>query len=412
MENTAKLSPYRWVIGLLLFLALFSQAVTWLAPAAILAPIIRSLAIGLGPAGLIISIIALCISVFSLLGAVIAQRVGSLRALLCGLWLMAIGQILSGYTTTLGALLACRLAEGVGSGVMIAPPATMVMEWFGEHERPYVNMINSLCSCVGFLAAFAITAPMFLALGASWQRVFFWYGIGTAGVALAWSIFGRERRFAGEFPVAARSGSVLGELIRRREVRLTAATVFGAMWVFQLYTAFLPQYFHEVRGMSLTRASALTAILPLTGIFASIGGGVGTAIARLRKPFTWPIACCPLVGCAGVILSSDPAVLQVSLALIGAGMAAPLPAVVTLFMELPWMTPDKIAGCFALVWSAAYAAAFLAPFVGGVLASKIGLRAVMLGFIAFEFLPIVAMYFLPETGPGRGRFEVGVCPAD
>jgi len=42
MENTAKLSPYRWVIELLLFLALFSQALTWLAPAAVLAPIIRS----------------------------------------------------------------------------------------------------------------------------------------------------------------------------------------------------------------------------------------------------------------------------------------------------------------------------------------------------------------------------------
>ena len=76
------------------------------------------------------------------------------------------------------------------------------------------------------------------------------------------------------------------------------------------------------------------------------------------------------------------------------------------------MTPAKIAGCFALVWSSAYAAAFLAPFVGGALASKIGLRAVMLGFIAFEFLPIAAMYYLPETGPGRRRLEVAVCPAD
>ena len=335
MENTAKHSPYRWVIELLLFLALFSQALIWLAPAAVLAPIIKSLAIGLGPAGLIISIIALCISVFSLLGAVISQRVGALRALLCGLWLMAIGQILSGYATTFGALLACRLAEGVGSGVMIAPPATIIMEWFGEHERPYINMINSLCSYVGFLAAFSITAPIFVALGASWRRVFFWYGIGTAGVALAWSIFGRERRLAREFPAAVRPGPALGELIGRREVRLTAATVFGALWVFQLYTAFLPQYFHEARGMSLTQASTLTAILPLTGIFASIGAGVGTAITGLRKPFTWPMACCPLLGCAGAILSSNPAVLRVSLALIGIGMAAPLPAVVTLFMELP-----------------------------------------------------------------------------
>jgi MFS family permease len=201
-------------------------------------------------------------------------------------------------------------------------------------------------------------------------------------------------------------------LIRRREVRLTAVTVFGAMWVFQLYTAFLPQYFHEFRAMSLTQASALTAILPLTGIVASIGGGMGTAIARLRKPFTWPISCLPVLGCAGAILSPEPAVLRLSLMLVGIGMAAPLPAVVTLFMELPWMTPQKIAGCFALIWSAAYAAAFLAPFVGGILATKVGLRPVMLGFIVFELLPIVAMYFLPETGTGRRRLEIAAYPAE
>jgi MFS family permease len=288
----------------------------------------------------------------------------------------------------------------------------MVMEWFGEQERPYINMINSLCAYVGFVAAFSITAPIFVALGASWRRVFFWYGIGTAGVALAWSIFGRERRFARELPAAVGSVPVLGELIRRREVRLTAAAVFGAMWVFQFYTAFLPQYFHGIREMSLTEASRLTALLPLSGILGSIGAGVGTAITRLRKPFTWPVAFCPLLGCAGAILSSDPVLLRISLALIGIGMAAPVPAVVTLFMELSWMTPAKIAGCFALVWSSAYAAAFLAPVVGGTLASKIGLSTVMLGFIAFQFLPIAAMYFLPETGPSRRQLEVAVCPSD
>ena len=112
MEQS-KLSPYRWVIEVLMFLAFVSQTVTWLAPAPILTPIIKSLHISLGSAGLIISVIAICISIFSLLGAMVSERLGALRAFLVGMWLLAIGQILSSYCTTFGTLLMCRVIQGI-----------------------------------------------------------------------------------------------------------------------------------------------------------------------------------------------------------------------------------------------------------------------------------------------------------
>jgi hypothetical protein len=58
------------------------------------------------------------------------------------------------------------------------------------------------------------------------------------------------------------------------------------------------------------------------------------------------------------------------------------------------------------VWSVGYAGAFVAPFLGGALAAHYGLQAVMLAFLAFQFLPIVTMYFLPETGPGRANVKI------
>src|SRR5882757_2118409 len=171
--DRSTLSPYRWVIEVLIFLALLGQVVTWLAPA----PILQNLHISLGDAGLIISIIALCISIFSLLGALISERLGALRAFLVGIWLLAIAQILSGYCTSFGALLACRVVEGIGFGIMIAPPGTLTMQWFAEGEWPYINMINALCSYISMTVVFSITAPLFLSLGSSWQRVVFRYGI-------------------------------------------------------------------------------------------------------------------------------------------------------------------------------------------------------------------------------------------
>jgi MFS family permease len=404
-----KLSPYRWVIEVLIFLALLSQAITWLAPAPILKPIIDSLHISLSDAGLIISIIALCISIFSMLGAIVSERLGALRAILVGIWLLAIGQILSGYCTTIGWLLVCRVIEGIGFGTMIAPPGTLTMQWFGEGEWPYINMVNALCSYIGLTAVFSLTAPLYLALGSSWQRVVFWYGMAVAVVALAWTILGRERHvIAAVEPVADAPlpGSNLGEVIRMRDVLLIAIGLFGGMWVFQLYTAFLPQYFHSVRGMDLSAASSMTAVLPLTGIFASVGGGFGTGITGLRKPFMWPIAILTLVGCAGAVTMTDPVWMRVSLVLVGIGAAGSLAAIVTMLMELPGMTPGKMGTGLAFVWSVGYAGAFVAPFLGGAMAAYYGLKAVMLGFLAFQFLPIVSMYMLPETGPGRSRYEI------
>src|SRR5580692_2901193 len=289
MSDANRLSPYRWVIEVLLLLTLLAQSVTWLAPAPILLPISKSLNI------------ALCIAIFSMAGAIVMEKLGALRALIGGIWLMSIAEILSGYSGSFGQLLFWRVLEGIGYGVIIAPPGALTMQWFGEHEWPYINMVNALCAYVGLFAVFQMTAPIYLAVGSSWLMVLRDYGVACAGIALLWSIFGYENRHPDPIVEAViehspERHSALGEVARRPEILLIAGGLFGGMWVFQLYTAFLPTYFSQYRGLGLAEASSMTSILPLTGIFAALGGGLGTGIIGLRKPFTWPVAICTLFG--------------------------------------------------------------------------------------------------------------------
>src|SRR5208337_2698803 len=280
MSQPSKLSPYRWVIEVLLLLLLTAQSFAWLAPAPILQEIRNGLGISLSSAGLIISIIALCIGIFSLLGAVVAERIGALRALVIGIWLLAIGQIASGYAPDFAALLACRVLEGIGYGLVIAPPGTLTMQWFGEGEWPYINMINFAFSYVGLTAVFRATPALFAAVG-SWRRVLLWYGVGSAGVALLWTLFGREHRIEtsvsapGAVEAPAERGSALMEVAKMRNVLLIATGLFGGMWVFQIYTAFLPEFFRTYRAMTLSQASLMTQVLPFAGLFAALGGGIG-----------------------------------------------------------------------------------------------------------------------------------------
>ena len=396
---------YRWVIEILLILTLIVQTAIWLAPAPILAPIMADLHISLGSAGLIISVIALCISIFSFLGGMVAQRIGALRALLVGMWCLAVGAVLSGYATSFTYLLACRVLQGIGFGLIIAPPATLTVQWFAEAEWPYINMINASCAYVGLMAVFRLTSPIYYAVGASWHIVLRDYGLVVLGVAMAWTLFGRERATPATSPSAhaAPESSVLSEVLGMRDVILIAVGLFGGMWVFQLYTAFLTQFFQTFRAMTMAEAGGLTAVLPLTGIFAAAGGGIGTAMVGLRKPFLWPVAVATLIGCLGAVMLPSMGGIRLSLVLIGIGSAGSLAALSTLLMELPGMTPAKVGGSFAFVWSVGYAGAFVSPFLGGALAASFGLRAVMLGFLIFQFLPIVCMYLLPETGRGRAR---------
>ena len=123
----------------------------------------------------------------------------------------------------------------------------------------------------------------------------------------------------------------------------------------------------------------------------------------LRKPFTWPVAFLTLFGCAGAILVADPMWIRLSLVLVGIGSAGSLAALTTLMMELPGMTPVRVGASMGFVWAVGYLGAFISPFLGGALAARFGLFAVMLAFLVFQFLPIVTNYFLPETGPGRKR---------
>ena len=72
---------------------------------------------------------------------------------------MGLGEIASGFAGSFTTLLACRVVEGVGFGMVIAPPGALTMEWFGEHEWPYINMVNFAFGYVGLTAVFRITRP-------------------------------------------------------------------------------------------------------------------------------------------------------------------------------------------------------------------------------------------------------------
>ncbi|MGO9450734.1 MAG: CynX/NimT family MFS transporter [Candidatus Binataceae bacterium] len=400
--DTTNGSPYRWVIEALLLFALLSQTLIWLAPAPILSPIIKDLGIDLASAGLMISIIALCIAIFALAGALVTQKFGALRSLIIGLWLLAIGSVLSGYAPNFLLLLACRVIEGIGFGLMISPPATLVMQWFGESEWPYMNTLNAVAPFLGLTAAFALTGPVFIALGRQWRSVMVVYGVFVGAIALLWSLLGRTHPSHVRTAEAhAADAGALPEVLRMRDIRVIAVALFCGLWVFQLYSTFLPIFFHTVRGMTLERSGSLTALIPFIGIFAAAGSGTASSWTGLRRPFMYPTQVLFAAGCLGAVTFTNVEAIRISLILIGVGSAALLPTLLTVVMELPGMTPTKAGAGLGAVWAAGYAGAFLSPVICGAMAARFGLATVMQGSLVFALVAIGGFFMVPETGRGR-----------
>jgi predicted MFS family arabinose efflux permease len=402
---------YRWVIEALVIVMLIAQVMAWLAPAPILGPIVASLKISMAQFGLIISIISLCIGIFSFLGGVLIERFGALRTLLTGIWMLALGEVASGFAPDYGTLLLCRVVEGVGYGLMIGPPAALVMEWFGEREWPYINTVNAMMAYVGLTALFAVTPRVYQAVGSSWQRTLTCYGFSATIAAILWTLLGRQRRSPAASDHQTHSSINLREVLRMRGVILMSIALFGGMWVFQLYTSFLPEFFRRYRGLGLEEASTLTGLLPLTGIFAAMLGGIANGILGLRKPFLWPLAILSLIGYLAAILLKDTEGISVGLILVGIGASGGLAATGTLMMELPGMTPAKLGVAFATIWAVGYTGAFISPILGGMLVPSVGLRNVMLLAATLQLLPIISMSLLPETGPGRRALAIPAAAA-
>jgi MFS family permease len=205
--------------------------------------------------------------------------------------MLAIESVLSGYASGLGTLLACRVLEGIGFGMMISPPATLVMQWFGESQWAYMNMVNAVAPFAGLIAAFAITGPVYAALGSKWRTVLLAYGLTVTAIAILWTMLGRSHPpHAGESHAAhGADARAMREVLRMRDIRLIAVALFGGMWVFQLYSAFLPEFFQSSRGLTLEQAGSLTSLIPFAGIFGAAGAGLAMGATGLRRPFTYPM---------------------------------------------------------------------------------------------------------------------------
>jgi EmrB/QacA subfamily drug resistance transporter len=123
--------------------------------------------------------VAVCIPLSGWVG----DRFGAKRAFLVALFIFTAGSALCGLSPTLGFLIAARVLQGVGSGLLIPVGAAMTLRAFPLSERARVSAIITVPAVVA--PALGPVVGGYLTQYQSWQWIFFInVPLGVTGVAL------------------------------------------------------------------------------------------------------------------------------------------------------------------------------------------------------------------------------------
>ena len=329
-------------------------------------------------AGLLVSFPMLVAAAIGIPGGKLIARIGVKRAYVwawVALALLALAPIVPNFW----ALLFLRLAYGVGLGLMVVATGPLVMQWFKPKEMLVVNSLNTAILSGGVAASLAGAVPLAELLG--WKMTLTVFsGIGIIGTVL-WPLAPRDRQDGADHSRGISVREILG-VLRGRAVALLVAADAGIFIQYTALTTWLPSFYSEERGISLSQAGIITSILPFVGIFAVLAGGavpllfesyrnafrhlggLGDFVFSYRGVMVFSGILAILGGLGAFILGNVPGI-YVSVIVLGVGSWFYVPALLTIPMRMAGATPERVAAVWGSYMTFSGLGMFIFPFLVG-----------------------------------------------
>ena len=139
----------------------------------------------------------------------------------------------------------------------------------------------------------------------------------------------------------------------------------GVLFQYTALTGWLPTFFNDQLGLSLSAAGFITGMLPFVGVFAVLAGGV--VPLRFDSPRGIFIASglAALLGGLGSYLLPNLPGIYAAAGILGFGSWFYVPILLTLPLRLPGITPQGLAVIYGSLMTFSGFAMFLAPILVG-----------------------------------------------
>jgi MFS family permease len=403
---------YRFVIQAFVILVRICVGLIWASAGPLLPFIMQEYGVGRGTAGWFASAAPIAVAIMALPLGIIGARYSLKKMFAIGAVLQAAG-VLAPFCGSYLPLVMTRVFFAIGTAITVPLATAIAAEWFSARELPLVNGITVGFVSLGNTFAYMATVPIATVL--AWKAPITLYGAFALTCAVSWLIFGKDQKKIETVTQTPTRPTIKGNTLLSVKQALTqkstivlALAVMGAWTLSNAMGSWLPTYYHEVFGMSLQKASSITAIITIMGIIASVSGGFLPVRIGRRKPFL--IIPGIFMGLTALcsILFNNAAVIFLCIALYGFTGNLQNAVIYTLPMELPNMSRRTGAVVFSLMLAAGNFGNFMGPLIVGYIADATG--SYLPGFIICAVMSLsllAAGIILPETGPaGRKTAQV------
>ena len=319
-------------------------------------------------AGLLISLPLLVGAAIGIPGGMLVARIGLRRAYFWG-WVAMALLALSAVAPNFATLLVLRLGYGVGLALMVIATGPLVMQWFRPREVLVINALNTAILSLGVAVSVAGAVPLADLLG--WRMTLTVFaGVGVIGTVI-WPATPKDN-YGGPGHQTGISFREVFTVLRGRTVALLVAADAGIFIQYTALTGWLPTFYNEVRGISLSEAGLITGILPFVGVFAVLAGGaIPLRFENYRGVLVFSGALA-ILGGLGAFLFAHPVGIYVSVAVLGVGSWLYVPTLLTVPMRLAGATPERVAVIWGSFMTFSGIGMFVSPILVGALQDTSG----------------------------------------
>ncbi len=295
-------------------------------------------------------------------------------------------------------LLALRFLYAMAFVIVMPAIAPILMRWFNVRELPVMNSLHMTFFTLGVGVGVIAASPLSLAIG--WQATFALFGVAMLGVGALWMVFGKVPPPAGEGTVRRVTLREMMGAVRTRTILLLGVADGVAFAHYLALNTWLPTYYNEVFGWSLTKAGSVLGLVSIVGVAGSLTGGFLSARLGIRKPFL--LAPGAILGLAGLgsFLFQNELVIYSSVIIFGFFTFLYLPVLLTIPMELEGLSESQVSVAWATMLAVASGIAIIGPVTVGVLTDSFG--SFVPGFVLWAALSgglLLVGLMVPETGP-------------
>jgi ACS family glucarate transporter-like MFS transporter len=349
--------------------------------------------------------------------AMLAQRIGSRRALalFALLWSLATAGLAVG---SFGLMTASRAFMGVAQAGLVPVGVTAMSRWFPKSSQASASGGFSGFMSAGSIVAAPLTAWLVLSLG--WRAMFLLYALPGVLWAAWFALWYRDRPSLhpsvnqaerslieeGQPPVEAPAKAAVpwGTLIASPTLGFLCLQQFCRAAGYIFFASWFATYLQEARGVTILNSGWLTTLPLLADVTGCLSGGVlsDTILRRSgnRRLARQGLAAGALLLCAGLIaaawLITDPvlAVLAISAGMFCAATANPVLAATVMTLGGPHVgTVSAMANMSGNLGAAAFPVV-----VPWLLANAGGWNAVLAGFASLYLFAAVFWLLIRTTG--------------